>query len=214
MAEKIKQRCIILCASPYCQRDFINKIVTENDFVICADGGLDTALQCGIQPDVLIGDFDSLKAKQYVQTKNYPTILLPKEKDDTDSISSIRYALRQGCKDFVLLGATGGRIDHTYANLHLLKFLYHNDCSAIIQDQYTDIYYTEKTLTLYEQGRTISILPYGCNTAEVSLSGFKYPAEHMIMHSDFPIGISNVALSEQCTVEVYTGGVLIIVNKP
>ena len=59
MAEEVKKKCVIICASPYNQPDFIRDIIGVNDYVICADGGFDTALKAGIKPDIVIGDFDS-----------------------------------------------------------------------------------------------------------------------------------------------------------
>ena len=54
-------RCVIICASPYNQPEFIKNSISPNDYIICADGGFDTALKAGITPHLIIGDFDSLE---------------------------------------------------------------------------------------------------------------------------------------------------------
>ena len=211
MAEKMS-RCVIIGASPYSNPQFIRQCVSENDFIICADGGLDTASQGNILPAVVIGDFDSLKQKKTL--KNFHTITLPKEKDDTDSFSCLKYGMEHGYREFVLLGMTGGRIDHTYANLHLLKYLFRHNGNGVIQDDDTEIYYTETEFTLHHyRGKTVSVLPFGCEQANLTLSGFQYKAENLIMHTDFPIGISNIVSADISRVMVHEGGVLIIVNR-
>ncbi len=204
-------RCIIIGASPYSNPNVIRQTVSADDFVICADGGLSVALDSNIVPNMVIGDFDSLKKKSLLE--NVPVIVLPVEKDDTDSISCMKYGIEQGYQNFVLLGMTGGRIDHTYANLHLLKYLFRHGCQGMMKDEHTQIYYTEKNFLLSNQkGKTVSVLPFGCEEAEVTLSGFKYPAQHLKMNTVFPIGTSNIVLTDNGVVYVHRGGVVIIVN--
>ena len=213
MAEKIR-RCVIIGASPQGNDEFIRHMILENDFVICADGGLDIALKADIIPDILIGDFDSMPEKRLKQCENIRTVVLPVEKDDTDTVFCIRYGIEQGYQNFLLLGVTGGRFDHTYANLHLLKYLSKRNCQGMIADEHTQIFYTESQFVLKnEKGKTVSILPFGCESATVSLSGFKYEAEHLIMCADFPIGTSNIVTSDNGKIVVHQGGVLIIVNR-
>lgn len=212
MAEKVKKRCVIICASPYNQPDFIRDSVSSDDFVICADGGFDTALQAGINPDIVIGDFDS-KTKDYNIGNDVESIILPTDKDDTDGIYCVKYAVSKSFDKFLILGATGGRTDHMYANLSLLKFIYQEKCYGVLEDKFTHIRYTEEKLILNEKGKTVSILPFGCESAEVTLKGFKYKADRLVMESSFPIGISNIAVSDNAEIDVHSGGVLVIVNK-
>lgn len=212
MAEEVKNRCVIICASPYNQPDFIRDSIGVNDYVICADGGFDTALKAGIKPDIVIGDFDS-RAKDSNIENDAQSIVLPTDKDDTDGIYCVKYGISKGFDKFLILGATGGRTDHMYANLFLLKFMYKNRCDGVLEDKFTYIKYTEENLTLSAKGKTVSVLPFGCESAEVTLKGFKYKADRLAMDSSFPIGISNVALSDNAEINVYSGGVLVIVNK-
>lgn len=203
-------RCVIICASPYNQPEFIKSIIKPSDYIICADGGFDTALKANITPNLIIGDFDSTKTNI---DEKYKRVLLPTEKDDTDSVYCIRYAIREGYRNFLILGATGGRIDHMYANLSVLKYLCKENCNGVISDKATDIYYTETSLTLSEKDRTVSVIPFGCNNSVVSLAGFKYPAKMLDMQSDFPIGVSNIATEATSTITIHNGGVLVMVNK-
>lgn len=202
-------RCVIICASPYNQPEFIKSEIRANDYIICADGGYDTAINADITPDIVIGDFDSSLISI---DNNLQKIILPVDKDDTDSIYCIKYGISKGYKDFLLLGATGSRADHFYANLSLLKFTHNNGCTAVLKDIKTSIYYTESTLELNCNSCTVSVFPFGCGEAVVSLEGFKYLADKLVMTADFPIGTSNIATSEKSVVTVHSGGVLVIIN--
>lgn len=202
-------RCVIICASPYNQPDFIKAEIRNDDYIICADGGYDTAINANITSDIVIGDFDSSLIAVDDKLKK---IILPVEKDDTDSIYCIKYGISKGYKEFLLLGATGSRADHFYANLALLKFAHNSGCTAILKDSKTSIYYTESTLELHCNGCTVSVFPFGCNQATVTLEGFKYLADKLVMTADFPIGTSNIAIVENSVVTVHNGGVLVIVN--
>ncbi|MEE0059985.1 MAG: thiamine diphosphokinase [Acutalibacteraceae bacterium] len=204
-------RCVIICASPYNQPEFIKSQINKDDYIICADGGYDIAVKADITPSIVIGDFDSSTT---VVENNIKKIILPVEKDDTDSIYCIKYGISNGYTNFVLFSATGSRADHLYANLSLLKFAYSHNCTAVLKDIKTSIFYTESTLALNCNGCTVSVFPFGCSQATVTLEGFKYPADNLTMTADFPIGTSNIATADTSTVTVHNGGVLVIVNHP
>ncbi len=204
-------RCVIICASPYNQPEFIKSQINEDDYIICADGGYDIAVKAGITPSIVIGDFDSATA---LIDNNIKKIILPVEKDDTDSIYCIKHGISKGYTNFILFGATGSRADHLYANLSLLKFAHSHNCTAVLKDSKTSIFYTESTLSLNYINCTVSVFPFGCNNATVTLKGFKYPADKLRMTADFPIGTSNIAITNTSTVTVQDGGVLVIVNHP
>ena len=202
-------RCIIICASPYNQPEFIKSQINQDDYIICADGGYDIAVNAGITPSVVIGDFDSSTTDV---DNNIKKIILPVEKDDTDSIYCIKHGISNGYTDFILFGATGSRADHLYANLSLLKFACNHNCTAVLKDSKASIFYTESSLTLNCCDCTVSVFPFGCNKATVTLNGFKYPADKLTMTADFPIGTSNIATAKTSTVTVHNGGVLVIIN--
>lgn len=202
-------RCVIICASPYNQPEFIKSEIRTDDYIICADGGYDIAKKASITPNLVIGDFDSSLTPV---DDNIKKIILPVEKDDTDSIYCIKYGISKDYKSFILLGATGSRADHLYANLSLLKFAYDNGCTATLKDSKTSIYYTEDILQLNCINCTVSVFPYGCSKAIVTLEGFKYSADRLVMTADFPIGTSNIATAESSAIKVHSGGVLVIVN--
>ena len=99
--------------------DFIRKIEEERNgkklLLLAADRGLDFFLETGLVPDIVDGDFDSLSGagKAYLESLDHTEIVrLNPEKDDTDTQSTLNLAIRRGAKNILILGATGGRLDH------------------------------------------------------------------------------------------------------
>ena len=112
----LKKRCVIVGGGD-CTAELLKKhICVENDFIICADSGYDYIKSVEITPDLLIGDFDSIKAVPV----NMDKITLPVEKDVTDTVAAYNKAIKLGYKSFALLGGTGGRFEHTFANISLM----------------------------------------------------------------------------------------------
>ena len=93
--------------------------VHEEDLLIAVDGGLDYGGILGIEPDLILGDFDSVsgQAEEKVNAleNRIPerVVRLPKEKDDTDMLAALKEGLARGYRDFRIFAATGGRLDHT-----------------------------------------------------------------------------------------------------
>lgn len=201
-------RCVLLCASPYVNKEYVSSQILSDDFIICADGGYDLAKSINVVPNIVIGDFDSASSANI--TGN--VIKLPVKKDDTDTMMCIKYALKNNYKDILILGATGARLDHTIANLISLKYVYKNGGMAALADENTYIIYTEDNFEINnKEGATVSVFPFGCESAEVTLTGFEYEIKNYIMTSEFPIGVSNIS-KKAAAVKVHSGGVIVIIN--
>ncbi|MDR3224894.1 MAG: thiamine diphosphokinase, partial [Clostridiales Family XIII bacterium] len=129
------RRCVIITA--WLESKIADVVtISADDFIICADGGLEFAAADGIMPDAVIGDFDSLSRDPdaIIQSirrnissggtdKNPEIIRLPREKDETDTISCVQYAIAKGISDFLIVGGLGGRFDHSIAIIQTLSFL-------------------------------------------------------------------------------------------
>ena len=115
-------RTIIVASGQPNKGDTWRKWVRAGDRIIGADGGAARALAWGLAPDLVIGDLDSLSARQRkaLEARGCPFLVHPRAKDDTDLELALTYAAEQGAQEIVILGALGGRLDHTLANLLLL----------------------------------------------------------------------------------------------
>ena len=73
------------------------------DAVIAADAGMEYLYRSHRVPDVIVGDFDSVGTEALAYFKTLPGVAIQKlipEKDDTDTESAIRLAIRRGAHRF------------------------------------------------------------------------------------------------------------------
>ena len=143
------------------------------DVVFAADGGYRHCQAAGLQPDLLLGDFDSLNDLP----KGIPIHTFPAEKDDTDTMLAIKYGLKEGYRTFHLYGGTGGRPDHTLANLQALGFWPRRGQRAIS---------TEKAISSLPSAMVPSPSPPGkkgfspCSAWGRRLRGFRFTAPNTL----------------------------------
>lgn len=179
------------------------------DYVIAADRGFDSLMAYGVNPDLAVGDFDSLGHRP-----NHPNVIqLPAEKDDTDMVYALRKGLELGYRRFILLGGVGGRLEHTLGNLQLLDWLASQGAQGFLVGEKT-------AATCIRDGRTVDFplsmsgyLSVLCNSGRaegVTLAGLKYPLDDDTLTGDFPLGVSNQFLGEPAQVSVKKGSLLLI----
>ena len=204
------KRCIVIGSMPV---DFdLKSIMQHDDFVFCADGGYVHALKQGITPDIIVGDFDSSVQPTEISSK---VVKLPCEKDDTDTYYIARQVIAEGYTHAVFCGVTGGRLDHTFANIQMLKFLEQNGVDASIVDRDTTInVITNRSIILPPQNdRYFSVFSLDEKCMGVSEKGGKYQLFGVEISNDFPIGVSNEFKGEAVEISVKEGTLLIITTK-
>lgn len=184
---------------------------TENDFVICADGGLRYAEKFGVAPDLIVGDFDSYGSVPSACS----VIALPREKDETDTHYAVKIALERGYNQFRLYGMLGGRIDHTLANIQLLMYITEKGGSAVlVGDDYDITIVKNNRLKLNGlKGKYVSVFSYSPQSNGVTIKGLKYEVSDISFAYDNPLGVSNEFTDEEAFVEVKDGIVLIATEK-
>ncbi len=175
----------------------------KEDLLIAADGGLDALSACGILPDLLIGDFDSLKSELPNGTE---TVRLPVEKDETDMEAAVRLGLARGYREFAFYGATGGRPDHTYGNYRLLISLVKRGMKAVIHGDYSVSAVKNGTLMLPKTAcGTVSVFAVDAPAEGVTLKGLYYPLENAVLDVDTTLGVSNHVVAHPASVSVRQG---------
>jgi len=131
--------------------------------------------------------------------------ILPK-KDATDLELALELALEKGATRISILGATGGRLDHTLGNLFLLARCLPGGIPACIMDQEQCIHLTDQTLTLQGTvGDTLSLLPATPEARGVSLTGLEYPLHDATLTFGTSWGMSNVFVDNRATVTIGSG---------
>lgn len=209
-----RERCVILGSAPVdeSERHFIGTQISPEDFLVCADGGYETARSLGCRPDLLIGDLDSCTEALPPEIE---AIRLPVRKDDTDMMYSLKECLDRGYRKFLLLGATGGRLDHTVANLCGLYYLAMHNAKGVLADRQNEIVLVinGRVGLQGEPGSLVSVFPYGASYCTLSYEGLEYPLDHYRLYPYDPMGTSNRLIGTTAKITVHEGPALIIMAK-
>ena len=190
--------------------DFFGQISDDvDDIIIAADGGYDNLIRHGYNPDILIGDLDSIESEIPEGTR---IIRYPKEKDETDMFLSYEAGVKLGYTEFVMLGATGGRLDHTYANLSLLLYAKERGHNVtVIDENGIIICLKDESVTLTgSKGATLSVFAIGGTAHGVTISGVKYEVENATLTPDFPLGVSNEFTDCDARISVSDGAIIVM----
>jgi thiamine pyrophosphokinase len=181
----------------------------EDDLLIAVDGGFDSLMKAGYTPDVLIGDLDSvtMEIPESVKVLKYH-----KEKDETDMFLAYRIGVRCGYTDFVILGGTGGRLDHTYANISILLYAKeHGHNITMIDEKSMIICIKNESVRLSgNPGSYLSVFAIGGKAYGVSIKGAKYEVEDENLSPAFPLGVSNEFTDTDAFISVEDGALIII----
>ena len=185
--------------------------LTPGDCVIAADGGLDYLKKAGIQPDLVIGDFDSVAEKPSDEC----VIPLNSNKDFSDMMEAIKIGIRKGYDIFHIYCGTGGRFDHTFANVQAVAYLSVLGKSGFLvgEDNITTAI-TSRGMS-FPQGchGYVSVFAYSDVAQGVTLKGLKYKLENAELKSHLPIGLSNEFTGAASEISVKDGTLIIIFPK-
>lgn len=202
-------RAVIISGGTIKQYEYIARFIRQDDVVICADSGYNHAKNMGIKPQVLVGDFDSISEKP----KGIEIIEYPAKKDFTDTEIALEWARTHGFRDFLMLGVTGTRLDHTLANIMLLTSMYERGESAEIIDEHNRIFLTESEIIINEPpGTLLSVIPL-TRCQGVTNSGLEYPLCDVTLETYTARGVSNVIVNPPAQVSVRRGKLLVIISK-
>ena len=197
--------CYIVGAGANYGLDFI---ANKGDYVIAADGGFAHLRKAGIEADLAIGDFDSLGEKPEAKK----VVSLNSEKDDTDTLAALRSGIAKGYRSFCIYCGTGGRFEHTLANIQCLAFLANNGKRGWLVDK--DVVMTALSNGSVCFGDTcrgfVSVFAHTEKAKGVSIKGLKYEVENAELSSDFPLGISNEFIGKPGRIHVKDGVLLVV----
>ncbi len=196
------------------------KTLEEDSFdaIIAIDNGLSYLHDIKVAPTHIVGDFDTVSKdllKEYQKDSKVKIVSLCPEKDATDTEVAVDLAVEEGCKDIYILGATGGRFDHTLANLHMLYKLLCQGIQAYLIDKNNKIYLINKGITLNAKevkSSYVSILPFTEEVTDLTLYGFKYPLTRFHLTQGTSIGISNEIVEAKAQI-LFDKGIIIVVES-
>ncbi|MDR0990845.1 MAG: thiamine diphosphokinase [Propionibacteriaceae bacterium] len=197
-------RCFIVGAGPV---DPDPPTPGPGDYVIAADGGYAATQRWGWVTDLVVGDFDSIE-----QPIGENLIVCPVAKDDTDLLVAFRAGWDRGYRQFHLLGASGGRFDHTLANLQTLAAIAGAGGQGFLFGSTT-------VVTALHQGRlsfaagargTISVFAHSDQASGVDESGLLYSLDDATLDNTYPRGVSNAFTGRPSQVSVRRGTLIVV----
>lgn len=197
-------------------RELLEDLASRAELIIAADRGAQYCLEHGITPGLVVGDMDSidhasllrLEAMRVEMKKCSP------DKDRTDTEIALDEAVLRGARHIEIIGATGDRLDHTLANVHLLRKALKRGITARITSQTQQIFLVDSHETITgSRGCTISFLPLSGRVRGISLDGFRYPLKDAAMEMGKPYGISNVVESDRAHIALSSGILLAVLTR-
>lgn len=214
---------VMIMSGGNCDSELIRRLILDKtiDTVIAVDGGLKIADELEIVPNYIVGDFDTISMDimdKYRKLSEATGNLAPKilefrpEKDDTDTEIAIRLCIDLKPEEVVIVGATGTRLDHTLANLHLLKMFLDDKIQAAIYDGNNKIYLADQEFSLSKKslyGTYFSLLPFTEKVTGITLKGFKYPLTNRDICIGTSLCISNEVVEDTASVK-FEQGILMV----
>lgn len=209
----MQNTCLILLSYMECVTpDMAQELAESADYIIAADGGQNRAREFGLQPDCVIGDFDSTTLNEDFDCLY---ITYPAEKDLTDTEAALTHALEKGCRNVILLGGMGGRLDHTMGNIGLLDKYYNSfDHMEFIDGKNRMELLKDSGRTLKRDGRYkyFGLVSLNAEASGIDIRGAKYELTGASLERASTLGVSN-EFSED-TVDIYVReGTLLIVRS-
>lgn len=202
------------------EEECFNKIYNNNKFkyIIASDKGLEILDKYNIIPNYIIGDFDSIDKNilsKYINNKEIVIRKLNPEKDYTDTHMAIKLSIELNSTDVTILGAIGTRIDHTIANVHILKETLEKGIDCRIVDNRNEIQLINKkaVLEMDKEYKYISLIPLTTKVEEITLRGFKYPLSNATLEVGLSIGVSNEQCDKIAEIDLKSGILIMIKSK-
>lgn len=190
-------------------KSYIEKV----SFIIAADKGSECLYKYSIIPDLLLGDFDSIKKEilDNVKLQAKEVLEFPPEKDYTDTEIAIMEAVKRGAKKIYLFGAVGSRMDHTLGNIGLLLTAQRKGVILEIIDENNRMYLGKNKMVLHgECGENISFHALSDKVINFNIKGAKYNLESYDMNLLDPRAICNEFIDTPIEISYEEGELLIL----
>ena len=202
------RRCVIVGGADINNYGFIREKLCADDYVVFCDSGLKHLEYLHAKPSLIVGDFDSHDNPRL----HIETIVLPREKDDTDTVYAVKEAIKRGFDEFLLIGVVGARLDHTLGNVSILLYLDSLGKKGCIIDDYSEMeIVSERPVSICDKYSFFSLLNITGCAKGITINGAKYPLADAEISCEYQYGISNEVLpGEKAVVSVKCGKLLLI----
>lgn len=201
-------RCVIVGGAEIKNYPLVRQYIKPNDFYVYCDSGLYHQQELGRTPNLIVGDFDSHPEPN----STIETIVLPREKDDTDTVFAVKEALSRGYDEFLLIGVIGNRLDHSLGNVSILLYLDSQGKKGSILDDYSEMkLISDTSVSVPDSFSFFSLLNISGTAKGVTIEDAKYPLQNAEITCEYQYGISNEVLpNKTAKISVQNGKLLLI----
>ena len=205
------KRCVIVGGAGINNYDYIRSRLYADDYIVICDSGLRHLESLQVKPSLIVGDFDSHDNPHL----DVETIVLPCEKDDTDTVFAVKEAIKRGFDDFLLIGVVGARLDHTLGNVSILLYLNSIGKKGTIIDDYSEMEIVSNEPAYIEDSYAFFSLLNVSGTAKgITIENAKYPLDNAEITCEYQYGVSNEVLpGKTAKVTVLEGKLLLIKDR-
>jgi len=207
------KRCVIVGGAGINEYDRVRAALLPDDVFVFCDCGLKHMDALGVKPDLIVGDFDSHENPHM----DAETIVLPREKDDTDTVFATKEMMKRGFEDFLFIGVIGDRLDHTLANVSILLMLDTAGKKAKAIDDFSEMEIVSAAsgrqgrATIDDSYPYFSLLNITGEAEGITIRGAKFPLTDGRIDCDYQYAVSNEVLPGQTAeVTITKGRVLLI----
>lgn len=180
-----------------------------SNLVIGVDKGIEELLKLNFPIDIAIGDFDSIKSKELLNSNLIKEIrTLNPVKDISDTHAAVEFAISKKPQRIYILNAIGTRMDHTLSNVSLLKLISEQGIEAYVLNKHNRIRFGLKKNIIKKEYDYISVVPLEENIT-VSSNGFLYEVKDLKLDFSQSRFLSNELLKDEGIIEI-EGNALII----
>ena len=207
------QRIIIFANGELPDLDKARDLLRPNDFIICADGGTRHALALRLKPNLVIGDMDSIQKDQWqeLEKSEVSIELYPRDKNETDLELAIQRAIELQPEETLIVGALGGRLDQTLANIALLNDLRPSTFDVRLDDGMEEIFICRDQAEVHgRSGDIVSLIPWQGAVSNIKTKNLKWHLNDETLYPDKTRGISNEMINDIASISIGSGLLLIV----
>lgn len=181
---------------------------------VAADGGARVAKAFGVSLQAVIGDMDSAGGAELaaLEAQGVTILRYPPEKNETDLELALLWVAEQGIRWIRILGAVGGRLDQTLANVYLLALPALRDCDVrlVSRNQAAWLLFPGDHTIHGAKGDTVSLIPLGGAVSGIRTQNLYYPLKNETLVFGPARGVSNVMDGEVAQVSFADGLMLVV----
>ncbi len=214
-------RRTVIVSGGMLEEEFVLPILKSEDteFIIGVDKGLVFLHDHDIKPDYIVGDFDSVPRKlvnYYREEVDVPIREFNPVKDASDTEIALRLCLDLRRKEIWILGGTGNRIDHLWANVQCLQIALASGADARILDSHNRIRLLDKSIILKREdafGPYFSLFPLELPVDDFSITGAKYPLKKHFLKPSDSLCVSNEFQEDEVEISFQYGKVILMETR-